>query len=440
MNYQETVSWIFEKLPMFHRIGAPAYKADLKNTHMLMQMTGNPHQGLVCIHIAGTNGKGSVSHMLASVLQEAGYKTGLYTSPHLFDYRERMRVNGKMIPKKYIAEFIGKHKKHIEQIEPSFFEITVALAFSWFRHEKVDVAVIETGMGGRLDSTNIITPVLSVITNIGLDHTMFLGNTVEKIAAEKAGIIKPEVPVVIGETQDKTISVFKHFAVENGSLLKRADKELFFLRNHAVSDHLCGHVLEKGIHYIKNICCPLPGNYQEKNILTVIESARVLKKSGFHLKKKHISAGIKKVVRNTSLMGRWDVVSKSPKVICDVAHNIEGLDRVFRQLNSMVFKKLHIILGVNNDKNLDELFQILPINAEYYFCKANVPRALETAELTKFAKEKGFDCSEYSTVTEAFVAALSKADPQNDVVFAGGSTFVVAEIPLLKKKYSDHDD
>lgn len=440
MNYQETVSWIFEKLPMFHRIGAPAYKADLKNTHMLMQMTGNPHQGLVCIHIAGTNGKGSVSHMLASVLQEAGYKTGLYTSPHLFDYRERMRVNGKMIPKKYITEFIGKHKKHIEQIEPSFFEITVALAFSWFRHEKVDVAVIETGMGGRLDSTNIITPVLSVITNIGLDHTMFLGNTVEKIAAEKAGIIKPGIPVVIGETQEKTFPVFKRYAVELSSPVKRADKELFFLRNHAVSDHLCGHVLHEGLNYIKNICCPLPGNYQEKNILTVIESARVLKKLGFYLTKKQMKSGIKNVIRNTSLMGRWDKVSESPKIVCDVAHNNEGLDTIFRQLDTLVFNKLHIVFGVNNDKNLDELFQILPFNAQYYFCSANVPRAMKTAELAKYAQCRGLVFTEHESVSDAFSNACSKADPQKDIIFAGGSTFVVAEIPLLRKKYSEHDD
>lgn len=437
MNYKETVSWIFEKLPMYQRIGAPAYKADLKNTMMLMQMAGNPHQGLKCIHVAGTNGKGSVSHMLASILQEAGYKTGLYTSPHMFDYRERIRINGKMIPKRYVTDFIRKYSLEIEQIQPSFFEISVALAFSWFRHEKIDIAVIETGMGGRLDSTNVITPILSVITNIGLDHTMFLGDTHEKIAIEKAGIIKPGVPVIIGETDERTIHVFRRIARKQNSKLKRADKSLYMLRDHARENALCGVVMRKGKVYMKNLCCPLFGEYQQKNILTVTESFRILRKIGLNLKKKHFRSGLKNVIGNTSLIGRWEVIGNSPRIICDVAHNNEGLKLVFRQLQSLSYRKLHIIFGVNNDKNLQELFSILPVNAEFYFCSANVPRAMEAMQLSDAANERGISNQVFKTVAEAFKAALKHADPKEDLVFAGGSTFVVAEIPLLKKKYAE---
>ncbi len=440
MNYEEIVSWIFEKLPMYQRIGAPAYKADLKNTMMLMQMIDNPHQDLKCIHVAGTNGKGSVSHMLASILQEAGYKTGLYTSPHLFDYRERMKINGQMIPKAFVSQFIRKYKEQIESIEPSFFEISAALAFSWFRQEKTEIAVIETGMGGRLDSTNIITPILSVITNIGLDHTMFLGDSHEKIATEKAGIIKPGVPVVIGETDARTMHVFKRVAHEQNSMLKFADKFLYLMRDHSRNNSLCGVVMRKGNGYIKNLCCPLFGEYQQKNILTVTESFRVLRKIGYRLKKKHFRSGLKNVIENTSLIGRWEVIENSPRIICDVAHNNEGLKLVFRQLESLSYWKLHIVFGVNNDKNLMELFSILPVNAEYYFCSANVPRAMDAMQLSDAANERGFSKQVFNTVAEAFKAALKHADPKEDLVFAGGSTFVVAEIPLLKKKYAEYYD
>jgi len=437
MKYEDCVAWIFEKLPMYQRVGAPAYKADLNNTHMLMQMTGNPHLGLKCIHVAGTNGKGSVSHMLASILQETGMKTGLYTSPHLFDFRERMRINGKMITEKFVVSFIHKYKDEIETIQPSFFEISVALAFSWFRSEKTDIAVIETGMGGRLDSTNVISPVLSVITNIGLDHTMFLGDTKEKIASEKAGIIKSGIPVIIGETDADTIHIFKKTAQLNHALLKRADKHLFFMRNTSMTGCIMGHVLKKGQEFIKNIECPLSGDYQEKNILTVVSAARKLKNQGFSIRKKHIRKGIANVIKNTSLAGRWQVIGSSPKVICDVAHNQEGLDFVFRQLLSMKFRKLHIVLGVNNDKNPEQFFHLLPVNAEYYFCRANVPRAMDENLLADEAKRREMSFSVFENVESAFQAALLNADPESDIVFCGGSTFVVAEIPLLKQKQND---
>ncbi len=436
MNYQETVNWIFEKLPMYQRIGAAAYKANLDNTHLLMQMTGNPHEGLNCIHIAGTNGKGSVSHMLASILQESGLKTGLYTSPHMFDYRERMRINGKKIPKKFVTEFINKHKSSIESIEPSFFEISVALAFTWFKHENVDIAVIETGMGGRLDSTNVITPLLSVITNIGMDHTVFLGDTLEKIATEKAGIIKPQIPVVIGESSSETLPVFRNIAKKQNAHLKQADKYLFFHQNTARPACMCGNILRKGKIYVKNIRCPLKGRYQEKNLLTVVESVRLLKKQGFKIKKRIIKKGIANVIFNTQIIGRWETAGEKPAVICDVAHNNEGLQLIFQQILSQKHEKLHVVFGVNNDKSLDELFSILPAQAEYYFCKANVPRALDAETLGEYAKKHDLSFSVHKTVEQAFEAAQKSADAENDFIFCGGSTFVVAEIPPLIEKHN----
>lgn len=437
MNYEETVKWIFEKLPMYQRVGAPAYKADLENTHKLMNLTGNPHHDLKCIHVAGTNGKGSVAHMLASILQETGFKVGLYTSPHLFDYRERMRVNGQMIPENFVTEFIGKYKDKIETIEPSFFEISVAMALCWFKSEKVNIAIIETGMGGRLDSTNVITPVLSVITNISMDHTMFLGETIKEIAIEKAGIIKPGVPVVIGESQKGTLSVFKKAAAAKESILKQADKKLYFLHNMAISDCLCGNILREGELYIKNISCPLQGEYQKMNILTVVESVRILREAGMPIRKRHIRKGIKNVIKNTGLMGRWEFVSKSPRIICDVGHNMAGLKLIFQQLGTMKYGKLHIVLGVNNDKNLDELFEILPQNARYYFCKASVPRAMDANELAIIAHPRGYEYATYLSVLAAFEHALQQADHESDIIFVGGSTFVVAEIPLLKNKLTN---
>ncbi len=432
ITYKETVNWIFEKLPMYQRIGPPAYKADLNNTIKLMEITGNPHEKIRTIHIAGTNGKGSVSHLLASVLQEAGYKTGLYTSPHLFDYRERMRINGKKIPEEFVVQFIHKYKNQIEHIQPSFFEITVAMAFCWFNEEKTDICVIETGMGGRLDSTNVICPVLSVITNIGMDHTQFLGNTLEKIAAEKAGIIKQNVPVVIGETNEKTISVFKNFALEKNAPLTQADMQMSFLQKDPSNDYLIGDIFYNGELYLENLLCPLKGEYQKNNILTVTEALRILEKTGIHLNKSHIYSGISKVITNTSLNGRWQKVSEKPLIICDVAHNNEALSIVFEQLLNMKFEKLHIVFGVNNDKNLTDLFNILPPFAVYYFCKAEIPRAMPPEYLCNEARLRGIKHFLYQDVSQAFYAAVENCNQINDIIFVSGSTFVVAEIPLLK--------
>jgi len=440
MNYKQTVDWIFEKLPMYQRVGAPAYKADLKNTTMLMQMTGNPHQGLQCVHVAGTNGKGSVSHMIASALQESGLKTGLYTSPHLFDYRERIRINGQKISQKFILAFIEKYKHSIEQIQPSFFEISVALAFAWFKEQSVDFAVIETGMGGRLDSTNVITPLLSVITNISLDHTMFLGDTPEQIAFEKAGIIKEHIPVVIGETDENTMHVFKKIARERNAPLKRADKHLYFLKNDAIQTCMSGNILHKGIVQYKNLQCPLLGDYQRKNIVTVVKSLQILKTLGLPINKRTVRRGIKNVKGNTGIMGRWDVVSEKPKVICDVAHNNNGLKTVFHQLMLEKCTQLHIVFGMNNDKHPEAILELLPAKAEYYFCRANVPRAMEVDAISEQADKMELKYTSHPSVKDAFNAAMKNAHKDKDIIFCGGSTFVVAEIPLLKSKYAEIND
>lgn len=431
MNYQQTVDWIFEKLPMYQRIGAAAYKADLNNTKMLMEMTDSPHAKIKCIHIAGTNGKGSVSHMLASILQEAGLKTGLYTSPHLVDYRERMKINGKMIPQQYVSAFIKKHKKRIEKIQPSFFEISFAMSMSWFVDEKVDIAVIETGMGGRLDSTNVITPVLSVITNIGIDHAEFLGDTKEKIALEKAGIIKHGVPVVIGESNKKTNSVFRNAARRNESILTIAGARLFFYDNSAEIEQRCGTILRKGKPYISNVKLPLNGVYQKKNVITVICAVRKLKKSGIAIKRQHIRRGLLNIVKNTGLFGRWQIVNQKPLVICDVAHNQDGLTEVFSQLQTMTYKTLHLIVGTNIEKDLPTFFSLLPEKAVKYYTAANVPRALPADVLADAAAKAGLPGKAYPKVSAAYKAALAAADETQDLILVTGSTFVVAEIPGL---------
>jgi len=430
MTYQETVAYIFEKLPMFQRIGAAAYKANLDNTLRLMDLTEHPENKFKSIHIAGTNGKGSTSAMISSILQETGMKVGLYTSPHLVDFRERIKINGKKIPKKQVTNFISKYREAIEAIQPSFFEISVALSFDWFAEQNLDIAVIETGMGGRLDSTNVITPLLSVITNIGYDHTAFLGNTKIEIAKEKAGIIKKNIPVVIGEWNAETNQVFKEIAKENNCKLLIADKHFFFYQNHAKHISLQGNVFKQGKLYLKNIECPLNGAYQQKNILTAIAAIHSLKKNDMSVSIKHIQNGLKNVIKNTNLRGRWEQISNSPKVICDVGHNIEGFEYTFRQLLEINYKKLHVVFGTNNDKNLDELCQILPKNANYYFCQANVPRALAYEILTNTAKQYHLKGSGFKNVVTAYKEALKNASNE-DLVFVGGSTFVVGEVLAL---------
>ncbi|MGG5488084.1 bifunctional folylpolyglutamate synthase/dihydrofolate synthase [Gaetbulibacter sp. PBL-D1] len=404
MNYQDTINWMFSQLPMYQRQGKSAYKADLHNTQVLAEHLNHPEFKFKTVHVGGTNGKGSTSHMLASVLQEAGYKVGLYTSPHLKDFRERIKINGKEVSKQFVISFIKKHKPFFEQHTLSFFEMTVGMAFDYFSKKKVDIAIIEVGLGGRLDSTNIITPLVSVITNIGLDHTQFLGDTIEKIAGEKAGIIKPNTPVVIGETQIETKSVFTETAKNNNS-------EIYFADQNITS------VLDSD----------LKGSYQQKNIKTVLQTLQILKQNNFNISQKNIALGLNSVVSNTGLKGRWQILQESPKVICDTAHNKEGLTYVVNQLKTEVYNKLHIVFGVVSDKDLSTIIAILPKKATYYFCRPNISRGLDENNLKDTFKAHGFAGKSYSSVNEALSNAKKSAKPE-DLIYVGGSTFVVAEI------------
>ena len=365
MNYTETLDWMFNKLPMYQRIGGAAYKADLNNTIQLLALLDNPQNDFKSVHVAGTNGKGSVSHMLASVFQEAGYKTGLYTSPHLRDFRERIRINGEMIPEENVVQFIEAYKDKFEAMELSFFEMTVGMAFDYFSKEKVDIAIVEVGMGGRLDSTNLITPELSIITNIDLDHTKFLGDTREKIAYEKAGIIKPIVPVVIGETHPETQQVFVGKAQECGSPIHFADQVFDCDKIHIESNYVQKFDVWKNSElYIEALEIPLLGNYQQKNLTTVMCALDLLRDK-FNLSEDDIRDGIAKVIRNTHLMGRWQVLCQDPLTIADTGHNVAGIKEVVLQLAEMQYNKLHFVLGMVNDKDIDSVLQLLPHNAEY---------------------------------------------------------------------------
>ena len=410
MNYEKTLEYLFAQLPMFQRIGASAYKADLGNTIAMCAILGHPENRFRSVHIAGTNGKGSTSHMIASVLQSAGYKTGLYTSPHLKDFRERIRINGRMIPKSFVTGFVSKNKKLFEEINPSFFEYTAVMAFQYFAEEKVDIAVIETGMGGRLDSTNVITPLLSLITNISKDHTAFLGDTLPKIAMEKAGIIKPGIPVVIGETQSETEGVFIQKANETGS-------EIFFADQLIKWDSISR--LSDGV--------PLKGLYQKKNIVTSYQAIQLLINIGFRISAEDIHRGYKNVIRLTGLMGRWQLLQRKPRIICDVGHNEAGIQYIIEQLKTEQFDRLHWVFGLVNDKDSHSILKLLPAAATYYFCKANIPRGLDASELQKKANKFGLQGDVYNSVGEAFQAAKNAAGNQ-DLVFVGGSTFIVAEV------------
>ena len=426
MNYNETLDWMFNKLPMYQRIGAAAYKADLNNTIEILAYLDNPQDNFKSIHIAGTNGKGSVSHSLASVFQEAGYKTGLYTSPHLRDFRERIRINGNMIPENNVVEFIKKHKVKLEELELSFFEMTVAMAFDYFRKENVDIAIIEVGMGGRLDSTNIIKPELSVITNISLDHVKFLGDSEDKIAVEKAGIIKPHIPVVIGETQDKSANVFIEKAKENDSPIYFADKVMNCTKINTTVEYNTYEVLKNNEQYISEIQFPLLGNYQKKNLVTIICALDVIKDK-FNISQEHIQEGLSKVVSNTKLMGRWQVIGKDPLIVADTGHNVAGINEIMQQLEETKFSTLHFVLSVVNDKDIDGILELLPKYAKYYFCKANIPRGLSVDILAEKATKVGLNGKSYDSVTEAYQAACDNAR-NDDMVFVGGSNFTVAEI------------
>ncbi|MBP6180884.1 folylpolyglutamate synthase/dihydrofolate synthase family protein [Flavobacterium sp.] len=407
MNYQETINWLFNQLPMYQLQGALAYKKDLTNTHLLIDHLDNPQEKIKCIHVAGTNGKGSTSHMLASILQEAGYKVGLYTSPHLKDFRERIKINGIEISKAFVTDFTNKHKAFFEANDMSFFEMTVGLAFDYFAKEKVDIAIIEVGMGGRLDATNIITPLVSVITNIGLDHTQFLGNTLESVAFEKAGIIKPSIPVVIGEYTPETKPVFLAKA-------KECNSEIYFA-SELISETYPSDLI---------------GDYQLYNKKTAIQTIAVLnEQKEFEISAENIKSGLLQVVKNTGLQGRWQQLGEFPKVICDTAHNKNGLEIVMGQIQKETFEKLHIVLGMVNDKDLDEVLPLFPADAIYYFCKPNIPRGLAAEILQEKGKKFNLKGNTYHSVTDAYTVARNNAT-KKDFIFIGGSTFVVAELPL----------
>jgi dihydrofolate synthase/folylpolyglutamate synthase len=430
MNYQQTLDFLYKQLPMFQRVGAPAYKSDLKNTIVLCKMLGNPEQKFPSIHIAGTNGKGSVAHLVASVLQEAGYKVGLYTSPHLTDFRERIRINGKKIPKEKVVQFVQSNKSLLEKIEPSFFEYTFGTAIRYFADENIDIAVMETGMGGRLDSTNVVNSIISVITNIGFDHTQFLGDTLGKIAIEKAGIIKPKIPVIIGETQEEIQSVFEEIAKINKSEIYFADKEYSLHhknnKNPAV-DEFKFDVLKKGEVFIEDLQTDLLGKYQLKNLVTTQKIIDLLQEHGFSISTSHIKQGFKNTCQNTGLAGRWQVLNKYPLTICDTGHNVDGIRGNIEQLAEITHERLHIVFGLVNDKNIEPILNVLPKNAIYYFCKANIPRGLDQLELKGMAHKNGMKGKAYKSVYQAYKAAKQNANT-NDMIFIGGSTFVVAEI------------
>jgi dihydrofolate synthase/folylpolyglutamate synthase len=401
MTYQETVDWMFSQLPMYQRQGKAAFKKDLTNIIAFCDVLKNPEEKFVSIHVGGTNGKGSTSHIISSILQEAGYKVGLYTSPHLKNFTERIRINGEEISKKYVADFITKNTLFLKKQQLSFFEMTVGLAFDYFASQKVDIAIVEVGLGGRLDSTNIISPEVSVITNIGYDHTQFLGDTLPEIAFEKAGIIKKNTPIVIGEKQKEVADVFFKKALEMNATISFASDKKY------------------------DVETDLLGAYQKKNGTTAIHVIKALK--GFTVSENQLHKGLLNVVKNTNLKGRWQTLQVAPRVICDTAHNKEGLYYVMHQLASLTAKNLHIVLGVVTDKKLEEILPLFPQDASYYFCKPNIPRGLDEQVLQSKANHFGLLGSTYNSVNEAYLAAISNAEKE-DVVFVGGSTFVVGEV------------
>lgn len=428
MTYKQTIEFLYSQLPAYHRIGKAAYKANLENTLKLDEYFGHPHTCYRTIHVAGTNGKGSLSHMIASVLQEAGYRTGLYTSPHLRDFRERIRVNGEMIPRKAVTAFAGKNQGIIRSVNPSFFEMTVALAFEYFAMEKVDVAVIETGLGGRLDSTNIITPLLSVITNIGHDHMDLLGDTLQKVAVEKAGIIKEKVPVVIGESQQDLKDIFVSCARAKGSEIFFADESFRCSLDAAIT--ISGERSYEVENVPENIrisgVIPLGGDYQVKNLQTLFMAYNVLK-DYFKLSATNLAEGIRKTIINTGLKGRWQILGNNPLIVCDTGHNREGLEYVVRQIRSTRAAGVHIILGFVKDKDLSTILPLFPEDARYYFTRASVPRALDEKTLAETALEYGLRGNCYADVKKALRAARKNA-PEEDFIFIGGSTFIVADV------------
>ena len=423
MTYTETVEYLFNSTPMFQNVGSAGYKEGLDNTSTLDNHFDNPHNKFKTIHIGGTNGKGSCSHTIAAILQSAGYKVGLFTSPHLVDFRERIRINGMMIPEQYVIDFVENEKDFFEPLHPSFFELTTALAFKYFAENNVDIAVIEVGLGGRLDCTNIISPILSVITNIGFDHIQFLGNTLEKIASEKAGIIKNNTPVVIGETTPETRTVFIQKATSTNSAIYLAEE------NDIILSHQHSH--NGGIDYetktYGTIHGELSGLCQIKNTATILTAINVLTKIGLAIQAENISEGFKHVCKLTGLRGRWEKIEENPITICDTGHNINGLEYIVKQLQQQKYEKLHIVFGMVNDKDIEGVLSIMPKDATYYFCQASVKRAMPSQQLKALAEAHELKGNTFANVLDAYNSARQNAS-QNDFIYIGGSSFIVADL------------
>jgi dihydrofolate synthase / folylpolyglutamate synthase len=428
MDYPQTLQYLFSKLPMYSRIGAAAYRNDLDNTVRLSAFLGNPERQFKSVHVAGTNGKGSTSHMLAAIFQEAGYKTGLYTSPHLKDFRERIRINGEMISETFIVDFIQRIRPLSEQMDPSFFEMTVVMAFDYFAREQVDIAIVEVGLGGRLDSTNIILPEVSVITNIGYDHMNLLGDTLAKIAFEKAGIIKKGVPVIIGEHHPETAPVFEQRAMDSAAALRFADHERYasdwkYQRHQLIVEVAATPVADDKEYYTLD----LAGIYQARNLVTVLETVHALRRLGWKLETPVVHKALKQVKKLTGLHGRWELIHEHPDIVLDVAHNVDGIRQLVQQMEVTDHEELHLVLGMVNDKDISKVLALLPVHANYYFTRAQIPRALPEAELAEQARARGLRGDAYPTVAEALKAA--KAHARNrDLIVVCGSVFVVAEV------------
>lgn len=426
MKYKEALDFLFSKLPMYQKVGKSAFKKDLTNTIKLCKLLHNPETMFKSVHIAGTNGKGTTAHMLASIFQEAGYRTGLYTSPHLHSYTERIKINGEEIEREFIVDFVNELQPGILEIQPSFFEITVAMAFSYFAKNKVDIAIVETGLGGRLDSTNVITPELSVITNIALDHQEMLGDTIGEIAREKAGIIKNNIPVVLGNMSEEAYNVILEVARLNNSKLNSNFINYKFIEN--IEGGL--DVYNNDDLVFENLISGIKGTYITKNIPHILESINELNSKGVDVEVEHVKRGFENVVANTGLKGRWQIIVEQPLTICDIAHNEDGINQVLDQINEIDFNRLHFVFGTVEDKIVDKILGLLPKEAKYYFCRANVPRALNTDVLVSKANENGLIGEAYVTVNAAISEAKNNAQ-KDDLIFIGGSTFVVAEIENL---------
>lgn len=425
MNYQQTLDYLFAKLPMFTRVGAIAFKKDLTNTIAFCKHLNHPEKKIKTIHVGGTNGKGSTSHMLAAILQQAGYKTGLYTSPHLKDFRERIKINGEMIAENEVVNFVSENQNFIEELSPSFFEATVALAFDYFAKQKVDIAVIEVGLGGRLDSTNVISPELSLITNIGYDHMNILGNTLIQIAGEKAGIIKPNTPVIIGEYQAEIAHVFKNKAKENNAELLFASE--VWCNDESDINNGFREIVIHGKENTYNLSLDLTGTYQIKNVKTVLSAIPELKNKGFQIADSDIKSALSQVKKLTGLMGRWQTLQQNPLIICDTGHNEDGIKEVLKNIDATQHKKLHFVIGMVKDKEISKILNLLPKNASYYFCRPDLERAKPAEELQQEANSLGLNGKAYPNVLMAKNAAIDAAN-SDDLIFIGGSTFVVADL------------